>query len=1024
MHINSSKNINILLIFYLFLIIFLIIIPVKANPASYLMEKVDAKFDYNGTLISLDNKGSVEVEIFNGNDVLQNIEIILSSTSNTNLNDKKAYSAVAASPSAGDKTKLYINTNESNESIYYRFYNAPIVGMNLSYWNEIGGRDLTPEKNRIKFKLYLNSSKNLNGVEVGIKAKKNTYGRNDSLNFIEGNASNGDVYLIDSDLDNFKDNLKWIGNLRKTVTIDFVAEITPGINYPEDELKVDIDSKESYLNYSQPSTFTGITFSDRFARGPVRQGVEIMAKTNWTVKGFIKNIAYGFIYYVDHWNLYKVGENTSSASGMVKRNILPGKSFYTEEYDTGIPVFSDPKHSLTKPPEVYYSIAFDWNVLWGGSEYYGLINERMNLPTLYQMDLGLNKRIDIIKNDANGRILGIEDEIKHLGHANIQLSNLSINLTGLNEWKVLNLKIFYVNNTNKTEITNYTKKENSGNMEIILPLNISEKIRLNDVILLKYNLGGSAKEENKKYVFGINAIAITKSGTPIKKTLVREIEVPGLKPVEEETGGGGAGGTYPEIRETAQIIKISAENKFITDYTIENKVLFKVIDTGTKGIRNPTYFLYLPEDSYLHEEDIKITLIRKGVEKELNIEIEKMGIKAIGKKNYLIYAIKKKTEPTEVDTLHDQDIIKIQYKLDIPLGTSEIITRAYGYNYYEDKYIFEDEITRVRREYWKLKNLTITESKFENRKIFVGKPVRWMKTIEIYNPNERSVKELYTTKVFDDKLNVKIHESRNGSTNKINIEKEEKSTVSFFVNIMPRERITYFVLVDTQPILEIRRNTNILEIKNKSVKISLDITIKNFAKYTYKNAYLELPIQNILKCNFNYSVIGNKTEIKIPIIKSFENKTIKLVYEEKPPLLKIYTDKLRYRCNEIVNITLLIVQDKKKGYLEIEINGPGNSLNNIYADIISLEKSDIKKNIKVELGKCTTGKYTIYGYYKSNFRPILISKESFFVDCEEVHEVPPIIFVILTGIIIILLVKKVYRKKSWKEEIKELKNPT
>ena len=166
-----------------------------------------------------------------------------------------------------------------------------------------------------------------------------------------------------------------------------------------------------------------------------------------------------------------------------------------------------------------------------------------------------------------------------------------------------------------------------------------------------------------------------------------------------------------------------------------------------------------------------------------------------------------------------------------------------------------------------------------------------------------------------------------------------------------------------------------------------------------------------------------KKPSKASVNPAINNKTIKIVYVEKPPLLKIYTDKLRYRCNEIVNITLLIVQDKKKGYLEIEINGPGNSLNNIYADLISLEKSDTKKNIEVKLERCATGNYTIYGYYKSNFRPILISKESFFVDCEEVYDVPLIIFVILTSILIILLVKTVYRRKSWKEEIKELKNP-
>ena len=1008
----NKKSKNVVLIFLLILFV----IPIKASPVAYLTENVNAEFNYNGTLISQENIGYIEVEVPNREDVLQNVKIILSSTAKTNLNSRTAYSAVAASPSSGDKTKLYLNTNESNESIYYKFYDAPIINITLSYENEKGGKDLTPKKNKINFKLFLSANENLNGVEFNIKAKKDTYGENDSLSFISASATTGEVSLIDSDSDGFKDNLKWIGNLRKTATINFTAALSPGINYPEDELTVDIDSKESSLIYSQPKTFTGITFSDRFARGPVRQGVEITAKTNWTVKGFLKNIAYGLIYYVDSWSLYKVGESEALASKKVERNILPGGSIYTDEYDTGIPSLFYPEEVAPKPPELYYLAAFDWNVVWGGSEYFGIINEKINLPKFYQMELGVNKRIDIIKNDETGRILMVEDEIKHLGHSNLQIRDLDINLTGLEGWNLINLKVFYINDTNKTEITNYTTRKSVDILEIKIT-NISEKIEQNDIISVEYNLSRGVEDENKKYTFGLNVIATTKSGTPVEKNLTEDVNVPGLKPIKEVIHVGAA----PEIREIAEIIKVSAEEKFITSSMIENNISFKVIDTGDKGIRNPIFFLYLPEKSYIDINKIEIYLLRSSIKKKLEVEIEKTGVKKIGTKNYLEYVIQKKVLPDETFVLYNGDIIEIKYQIDIPLGTSEIITRIYGYNYYEDKYIFEDEITKVRREYWKLKNLIIKESDFESKKILVGEPVEWLKTIEVYNPNDKDIKDIYTTKVFADRLNVKVLESRNGSTNEIKIEKEKKATIDFFVDIKAKERIIYFVVVNTPPVLEIKRDENILEIKNNSVLIKLKITLKNFAKYDYKDVYLKLPMQNILECNFEFFSIENETKIKIPEIKALENKTVDILYKEKPPILKMYTDKLEYSNDEKINLTLIVVPSERRGYIEIEINGPGELLNTVYVDVLPLEKIKERTNLEIWLNQYPGGNYTIYSYYKSNFQPILIAKETFSVSGAELFEIPWIVFLLIVVVIVALLIRKIYRKRTLDQEIEELK---
>ncbi|MGC9310310.1 MAG: hypothetical protein ACP5E4_01145, partial [Candidatus Aenigmatarchaeota archaeon] len=75
-------------------------------------------------------------------------------------------------------------------------------------------------------------------------------------------------------------------------------------------------------NYTQATSFSGLAFSDRFSRGGVRQGVEITPGANWTVKGFMKNIAYGQIYRLGGWSLYKVGSDTPSLSKTVSINLL------------------------------------------------------------------------------------------------------------------------------------------------------------------------------------------------------------------------------------------------------------------------------------------------------------------------------------------------------------------------------------------------------------------------------------------------------------------------------------------------------------------------------------------------------------------------------------------------------------------------------------------------------------------------------------------------------------------------------
>ncbi len=1037
--INSQYYLKISIIL-MFLVISLTSSVIIADPAAYLTETINVEFDHNGTIINQENRGFIEVELFNTEDVLQNVEISLSNTLGTNLISSETYATVAASPSSGDKTRLYMDTGEGDGTIRYLFNDATLINISINYWNEAGGRDLTPENNTIYFEVFLNASEPLNNIQFNLNIARDTLITSDSMNILAVDSDSGIASLINSDFDSFNDIIQWTGNLNTNTRINFTSKIIPDINYPINQLRIDIDSHESSLNYSQPVTFTGITLSNRFARGAVRQGLRIMAEEkNWTIMGFMKNIASGIVYDIYNWNLYKVLDNgslnsTSVLSSSTGKTLLPGNltttpvfdcvdnyTLCTGIYDTGITANTSEKPTASN---IYYAASFNWSIEWGISEYLGIINEKVNLPVFYQMEVGLDKRINLLYNDGTGRLLSIEDEIRHLGHATLQLANISINITGLTGWENSTLEIFYVNNINETKISDYTCIKTGDTLTIDISSITSEKIHVNEFILIKYNLSRGSENSDITYPFGLNTIVTTKSGTPVKKSLTDSINIPGIQQDEEddEGGSGGSSGGMPETKDFIDILKIKSTSKFITTSLIKNEISFKILDTGAKGIRDPLFFIYLPEKSNIYSDEVNIFLLRNNKKEKLNVEIKKTSNKTIGSGIYTEYLVQKITGSTETFILYNQDIITIDYRAYIPLGTSEIITRLYGHNYYDDVYMFEDAITKIRREYWNLQNLDIKKSKFEPNKIFVGKPVEWIKTLEIYNPNERTVKEMYTAKILSDRLNSKVKESKDGSTYEIPLENEKKETIDFLINIKPKERVTYFVFATTSPILETKREINILEITNNSVKLNLKILIKNLGKYDYQEIYLRLPIQNILECNFNYSNVNGQTEIKIPNMSSLEEKMIEITYEEKPPVLKIYLDKSEYLNKENMNLTIIVVQADKKGYLELEITGPGNNPNTLYADLIHLDKTNKKINLELPLDKYLDGDYILSAYYKSDFQQILIEKLDISVSGEEYKEIHWILFFILTILIAVFAYNKRYKRKTLREKLSELKS--
>jgi hypothetical protein len=979
-------------------------------PTSYIIERSLSYSHYNGTLISSSNEGSIEVELANTMDVLQNVVIELSTLNRTNLINSTAYAAVAASPYSGDRTRLYISTNESNEATTYTFSQNKSISIRMGYRNLIGGNDLGPENNTLEFIIHLNASENLNSITANFIANRDVFEGGDSMNIINATSSSGSIEILDSNSNGHFDKAVWTGNLRTYANITLYASIAPDINYDSGILSADIDSQETLVDYTQSASFSGISFADRFSRGSLRQGVEITPKANWMVRGFMKNIAYGQIYRVHSWALYEVDSNTSSLSGNPNREILPGEVVYTDEYDTGIPAAVLPTDPINKA--IYYSAAYDWEVKWGSSYYRGILQGYMDMPTLYQMDFSADKRIDILSNGESGRSLEVTDTMRHIGHANLQADSILFNISYSEIWTLSGLKAYIANGSGRAEI-NITSVSSMPGRSLIYLSNLS--MQQNDIAQITYILSSGKEDEQKTYQFGLTAIGKTKSGTPAQKILTRELTIPGI--YSAAPGGGGGGGGIAPLP-VLEIIRKDANDFLLTESLHFNNATFRVVDTGGKGLRDPIFFIYLPLNSKLDIYSIKLISVRGEIPENILFGVKDNGIKKLGETEYREYIVQLKSDPLNPLTFYEGDSININYYSELPFGTNTIITRAYGYNYYEDKYFFEDIVTQVRREYWRLQDLEIREGPWEPLKAIVGSPVKWIKAINIINPNERQVRERYSFGVYDDRLSVHVLESVNGETSKIPHE-EEAQYVNFIVNIAQNARSTYILELTTPPILEVGRKTEIIEVGEGIITFNTQLTIQNFARRAYFNATLPLEIKDILECSHDFIRTDTGIDIPIPEIASGQNITVNITYRERPPKIIMSLDKLEYSCRENMLLDFILIPYNKDGYIEIEFSGPNPSRDLIYADIIEIDEVPKQSLIKIPLPLCDDGEYTLKAYYKSEFKTLLISEKTVPILCEESSKIPWIAFLLAIGLVLIIANRKIYQKKTLKQEIKK-----
>jgi hypothetical protein len=1030
--------------------------PVKAAPRSYISEEVLAGYFYNGTPSSaVTRNGYVQVDVGNAQDVLQYIRLNLTSTQGTNLQSITAFRNVAASPNLpGDRTMIFVSTTNSSQDLSYQITNTsltPVISMRMDYGNQRGGKEILPGKNTFSFNVTLNSDRQLSGASMVIQARRNTLGFNDSVDFTSAFAASGTVSLLDTDSDGFYDRVFWTGDLPAgDLTVYFMGNVTPGVNLDEALMNVNLDEGLSYCTHARYETFTGTAFESRFSRGPVREGIEmIQLGGSWAARGFMKNIASNLTYVLRGWDFYQIGDPVPVLSSSEQSYMQAGETKTTEWYNTG----------LTEK-QAYFSTAFNWQIAWDPAAYSGISRSSMAMPVLYEMDSWADGTAVLESNGVGGRSVKINVTARHLGYSGVAVNSFRVNstlprLSSSGEgktWTPSQVRVYYSNGTGTYDITSSatTQMQDSsagdgfvyaevGNMLSVL----GHYMQQNDDVIVSYAVSSPASSSNQNYTFSTSVTLVTLSGTPDARNAAINITVPGVTiPTEPGAPGGGGGGAALKLY--ADIVKESSDAYFTAANMVRVVVTAGVVDSGDKGIKDVKALAYVPADSELDAGSVTLRIYRNSTGKWEELVLDRdftiidRGVTKLGNSDYREYLIKKKTPEGSLSEstidMRNGEKIEVSYRTTVPFGTTYLLTRLFGYNYYEDKIIFEDAYIPIRREAGQIERLQIEESDWSQGEALVGKSVKWTKTFRVFNPNNVSVEEVVATSVFQDSLDIQIGEAGVDEKTKLALRGGKEVLVNWYARMAGRERKTYILEASTPPVLETKRETDAIEINRTAIRLIVNMTLENFAKESYSNVTILFPIrkEKILMVSDPSVVIeeaGDSVKIILPQVSGFEARGIAVMYLETPPMMATTLNAIKFSCTDAATLTILVVptESEMDSYIETEVVGPEPNMITSHVEIMDMKGAvpyqEMKNEIRISLSSFPSGKYYVYTKFNKNFATILSDKKEFSIDCpgRDLKSISWLFVLAASLAVVAVLGLRVYRKKGYEKELSELK---
>ena len=1048
-----NMNKKLICIFAILLILILLILtPAHSyyGPRAVMTESITGTYTTtdgasSGTPASFTSIGHIEVFLPNTDDVLQYVRVNMSSNAETRTSIRTwngswvSYRDYAMSnPTLATGTRMYVNTTAGSQQETYTpvFNYAPSLNISMSVTNTRAGDDLYSEKdilnpiNTLQFNFTIinpAANKNIAGTNITYNITFNPdnagASSNSSVSILSSTISitSGAYWAHDTDGDSDYDAIEWQGTLDAGDQVDIIFSATAmgEENYQGTDNNLNHGTYGANAIYQNNThVISEITFNGRFARGPIREGIDLMKGTPWRVKSYIRNIAndsvasneHNLTYYISSWRVY----NVTAASGQIDSLLDSNNAL---NYDLGANTqYKIPDWIETTSTKPYIAPYFDWHVHWNTTNYYtysGKINFSMTLPILYEIDtLSTKETADEFSPGVyNTKLLTYNATAYHTGNSNVQvrvgklkiysvIPNSDITGSGYANMTVTNYHVYYTNDTSTYELTvdgtnvQVTTSNTTGTVNGTIILNIKElsdaglsaggkatyNLTNGDYISLVYdiwayeNASGSLTsgiDNGEDFHFDGNQTLWTQSGTYIvySSSHVNTASENSMSAYKQIISYDP---TTPQLANVTIYLSVTG--------TINN---IKLIDYIPTGMSNYTQISMSGDYTAFNHTFLGTVTTSDGVSMdawEITHETQNNGWTLTnGQYIQFTYQLNLSTPGLY--------ILPVQIAAFDPGTDNGISVTRYGMI----KYILPE----------KTLPLVIDEDDTLElfRTVIVGKPGVWRKSFNIYNPNSKPVNSQFKTEVFKDTvesyasyytdLGEKIEESIDTDIT------DNKKYIFWETTLKPRESRAYELRVLTPPAVEVDRDVEVLEkLQNKHVKLKADIVIKNFAQEPYTNLklHLNIPKDNIfeLKDAFgkDISYIGDASSTTVTILRLDANTVLSLAltYKQSYPTIIITPDRTRYDSGDIANLEILIINGGEKiGNPSLETEIYTEDMDLVYADIIRLEES-LKPLEKTELSSkfllpmnAPTGRYIANIRFSEDMTTITESTINFYV---------------------------------------------
>jgi hypothetical protein len=1039
------------------------------GPRLLIQEDITGAYNDDGTVKTAAAKtGQFKIAVPNDDDVLQYIRVDLDSGYDawTNIqNNTGAYHDVAVSstnPPNWGWQLLYVNTTNNDADTGYVMNDsdqAPTINLSVYYSNERGGYHLYDEANiddpdnniTMVFSLTNPSaSRDLVGITAYIYLTRDTGPGTEDVDIIDiKSVQSGSANRYDSEPDGEYDRITWSGvnvPAGSTVNMTAVLNITSGYHINSDS--VDLDSGAPGPNageglnatYSNTSyLFSDVTVSDKFTRGPIRQGVDLSSNAGtWFARGFIRNMGdadsgHNLTYNVTEWRLYEINPSTgapySSANQTGEFNKTAGASeigpddgrIYTNNDSRSSNTTLYNTSSGTKP---YIAIYFYWEVIWNSTDdevNLSCINTTLDLPTLYLLDLvGVKSASGTISPNVGNENITINDTITNVGHNNtvpgfVQvLSYVPSNTTGASpEWRGSGWDIqddveIYLNNTYRL------KNDTNCVLEITQPTESADGlVNISVYDLPNCEFWGTSNKVGHTFDEGDNLNISFRVTSDVEMTTGDVYDFWGI-------------GQLTSISDTMdreyfnnQSVTVSGKRvigyKDLIAYTpstptlINSTIYLEVQDSVGSGIDGIKFMDYVPAGTISYTDYVNNVTVRlyNGTGPHVlvygldyNITINGTGQLPDGLYVDMFEFVNESTQSGW--NLTNGWWIEVKYQVNFTTPGTYVMPVMIAAFDPDTGVSLATALYGVIKIVIPEPNIPLTINEGELRQsetVLVGKPAVWNKAFDVYNPNPRRVGARFETVVFDDATDGyvsyfdesgrRVEESVGFAT-----DGQGRRVMYWESSVNAFETRNYDVSVLTPPVLEIDRDIEVLEqLPEKKVRLKMDVYLKSFAQENYENVILNLPIayQNVEEVRDGF---GNRlpftggmetSSITVDRMDAGLLKTVTVIYQESYPTIIITPDRDRYNLNSPVSLEILVINGGEKidyPYLEIEIYTPGMDVifTNIerLEDMEPLEKSELYEKFVIP-ASAPSGMYIASARFREDFAVLASATGNFYV---------------------------------------------